>query len=329
MTEYLKKLTDFVGTQYGIGGPELSAAERGFYGETWKIKGKKDCENQSFFLKLDFWLYHKNQLRDSLGVAKWLAGQVHEFVVPPIESVEGKLYCEFEQGILALFPFVEGEHTEDYPLDRLFRRLGRVYTLDYGNCPKVQTDALDNGVLLHLNRLMEELDKAEPELAKETRAILEGQREIIEHCKERLMAFSALKLGDEARFCLTHGDAGGNCILRDKDFVIIDWDQVMLAPAERDIWYFMQQWWQLDLIREILEPLGISVDSDRMCYYCYRMFFYYICCYLEALIKPSPRGCSRGELLKQLSEYFESWIFNCIKVADRIEPGVKITVEPV
>lgn len=39
-------------------------------------------------------------------------------------------------------------------------------------------------------------------------------------------------------FHITHGDAGGNCILSKEQLFLVDWDSCLLAPIERDAWIY-------------------------------------------------------------------------------------------
>jgi len=60
-------------------------------------------------------------------------------------------------------------------------------------------------------------------------------------CKARL-SDNNNKINNSS-FVLTHGDVPGN-IIRDsitQEFIIVDWDDLMLAPCERDLWFIDQE----------------------------------------------------------------------------------------
>lgn len=230
----------------------------------------------------------------------------------------GKPCIDFEGGVLGVFPFANGENREDYPLGMLFERLCKIYSLDISNA-KIESDDIrtcDAKKVKELVKLCGETCHA-----AEVQRIIDDNRALINHCEKRLAEFAPFCTVQNKPLHLTHGDAGGNCIVSDNSFYIIDWDQACLAPIERDAWFFMQRWQQIELINKCLEPIGEKLDSDLLCFYCYHTFFYYLCEYLTAVLTFPQIG---EKYTKMLRCYFSSWILDPIKVADTIVPGVKV-----
>lgn len=62
--EYLARLKATIESQYGITPVEITPAKRGYYGETWKVKGNAGC----YFLKMDYLSYHQKKFQNSLAV---------------------------------------------------------------------------------------------------------------------------------------------------------------------------------------------------------------------------------------------------------------------
>ena len=54
-TEYLHRLKNTICEQYGVEVAEIRPANRGYYGETWKVKG--DCG--IYYLKMDYLPFHQ------------------------------------------------------------------------------------------------------------------------------------------------------------------------------------------------------------------------------------------------------------------------------
>jgi hypothetical protein len=52
-----------------------------------------------------------------------------DFVSRVAKAADGRLFTYFRGHALGLFEFIAGVHTEDYPLDQLFRLLARIYGL--------------------------------------------------------------------------------------------------------------------------------------------------------------------------------------------------------
>ena len=83
---------------------------------------------------------------------------------------------------------------------------------------------------------------------------------------------------DADDFYTTHGDAGGNFfVAEDKDY-IIDWDEVMYAPLERDAWVMGHHSWARKLFNDSLKESDIRYELQlkRLAFYCYHMYFLYL-----------------------------------------------------
>lgn len=107
---------------------------------------------------------------------------------------------------------------------------------------------------------------------------LEQHRLKLEYRAERLRYFSELCKEDTSGFYLTHGDAGGNFfVCRDKCF-LVDWDDVLLAPPERDAWVMGFCDWARNLFEKTLHQNKIeyTLRSERLAYYYYYMFFFWL-----------------------------------------------------
>ena len=53
--DYISRLKSAIYEQYGIAVIEITPATRGYYGETWKVKG--DCG--IYYLKMDYLPFHQ------------------------------------------------------------------------------------------------------------------------------------------------------------------------------------------------------------------------------------------------------------------------------
>lgn len=53
----------------------------------------------------------------------------------------------------------------------------------------------------------------------------------------------------------------GNCIVGADRFTVIDWDEAMLAPPERDAWFFMHRESRTRAIEEALAAAGLVSPS--------------------------------------------------------------------
>lgn len=66
---------------------------------------------------------------------------------------------------------------------------------------------------------------------------------------------------------------------------IVDWDEVMYAPLERDVWVMCCHAWARELFDNTLREHGIAYQlrPERLAFYCYHMFFFYLDEFMECL----------------------------------------------
>lgn len=308
---YKAALADFILEQYGVA-CTLSEAERGFYGETWIAQSAA----MRYFVKLDYSRWHRQIYTDSLGVLEYMTRSGITFAGGALRAAGGALHTEFSGGALAVFRYIEGVHTEDYPLSRLFGKLSLVYALalpEAGSVPlarDILTARAYDEFALRLASF--QADTGTPE-----KSALAGKfREksgLIAHRAQRLRLFAErIKKAPPEKLVITNGDAGGNVIIGD-DFSIIDWDEVRLAPPERDAWFFVQREGQTE---EIERTLGFRLRPDIMAFYCYSMFFDYLNYYLRSY-EEFP-GDDKNRLAEEMAGYFDCWIENCMPWADGV-----------
>ncbi|MFQ9992376.1 hypothetical protein [Ruthenibacterium lactatiformans] len=105
--------------------------------------------------------------------------------------------------------------------------------------------------------------------------LLEKNRAKLEYRSHRLQHFAALCRKDTSHFYITHGDAGGNFFVSGDKAFLLDWDDVLLAPPERDAWVMGFRDWARCLFQRSLREQGIeySLKPERLAYYSYYMFF--------------------------------------------------------
>lgn len=108
-------------------------------------------------------------------------------------------------------------------------------------------------------------------------------------------------------------DAGGNFFVGNGQNYILDWDEVMYAPLERDAWVMGCYDWARRLFNDTLQANGIDdrLCPERLAFYCHHMFFFYLGEFLQ--VHPMQDKSQR------IREYFEDgWILSRIRFADTI-----------
>ena len=307
---YILDLKRFIEVHYGLSVFDIIFAKRGFFGETWKII----TGDHAYFAKIDF-SSHKNIYQDSLPVVEYLNSMGIDFISKIMKTANGKLSESFLDGELCLFEWVEGENTEDYNVAHLFEKLALIYKIPLDdlkiNKEDFSTSSIDT-YYANLNRLELLSDSFSLDLLR----ILTDQKNLINQRAERLSAFALMCKGDMSHFYTTHGDAGGNAIISGDSFIIVDWDQPLLAPPERDAWFLMADAGNMCSIQSILDNngLGYQLKDERLAFYAYYSFFYYLQEYFTCFFEVEKD--MRDELINNIALFFKGWIEKPIQAAD-------------
>jgi len=300
---YKLALLNFVNTEYGIDAVYMTAAKRGFYGETWKLSAR----DEDFFLKIVYCDEHKSIYEQSFPITEHLNDHGIDFISKIVKTKYGELSTQFDGATVGVFNWIEGENTEsDKTKPFEYQMLAKIYKVSYNDIviPKEDFTKTCSDEFFHLWRKHNN---------KQTLSLLEKNRKKLEHRAKRLNKFSKICRKDFTGFVITHGDAGGNFLMGNGKNYIVDWDGATLAPPERDAWVMCGFDWARELFNKVLQDNGIaySLRSERLAYYCYRFFFFYLNSFLYA-------DSEVGIIKEDMEEYIDGWIENSITWADAL-----------
>ncbi len=307
--EYIHRLKKAIYEQYGIDAAEIAPAERGYYGETWKVRADSD-----FFLKMDYLSFHQKKFQQSLSVIEYLCGNGIDFVGKVIKTRKNKLYSNFDTAVIGLFEWIDGKNVEtDQTKSTEYQMLCKIYQLTKPGL-EIPSAVFSDNAAAHFYRQWETLKSAPKTDANDAvLAVLERFNEDIFHCASRLSYIAGLCRQDENTFYLTHGDAGGNFFIGDGRNYILDWDEVMYAPPERDAWVMGCYDWARNLFNDTLKANHIpyKLQPERLAFYCYHMYFFYLAEFLT--VHPI------SDQSRRIRDYFENgWIKSRIQFADTV-----------
>lgn len=307
---YIDALKQCILDQYGINATTITEAKRGYYGETWKL----ETQDQSFFIKIDYLSRHQDKLKNSLPVINYLTKQGIPFINKVILTLNQELYIHFNGAILAVFQWIEGKNVEtDETKASEYQMLSEVYAMKLPkfNIPTLQFSDLEAITFFKQYQNLKENPKHASDF--KVLAILEKHLEYLIHCANRLKEVANICQQDTHDFYLTHGDAGGNHIVgKDRNY-ILDWDEVMYAPLERDAWVMCCKDFARDLFNQTLHQKHIAykLKKERLAFFCYHMFFFYLNEFMY--------DQHAFDLSQRVKDYFEDcWITERIKYADTL-----------
>ena len=298
--EYMLRLSSFISSEYDIEVNQIVPTKRGFYGETWKLY----TPNAHYFMKLVYCDEHKSVYEHSFPIIQHLYDHGIDFISKIKKTKCGKLSTHFDGAVVGIFDWIDGENIETNETKiPEYQMMAKAYTVPYVGLDINKED--------FSNKCSDEFWKQKSILKNiEVLSLLDKHHDKIKHRSERLNLFSKLCCNDETGFVITHGDAGGNFFVSEHKNYIVDWDGVTLAPTERDAWVMCSHPWAQNAFNNALHERGIDykLRPERLAYYCYRFFFFYLNSFLYAN--------SNADIIE---EYIDGWIENSFSWADGVK----------
>ncbi|MCL2426784.1 MAG: aminoglycoside phosphotransferase family protein [Oscillospiraceae bacterium] len=298
--EYMLRLRNFVSGEYGINVDSIVATKRGFYGETWKLH----TPNAHYFMKLVYCDEHKSVYEQSFPIIQHLYDHGIDFISQIVKTASGQLSTRFDGAVVGVFDWIDGENIETNETKiPEYQMLAKIYTIPYVSL-NIQREDFSSTCSDEFWTQQRSLKNTE------VLSLLNKHHDKIKHRSERLILFSKLCHNDNTGFVITHGDAGGNFFVSNSKSYIVDWDGVTLTPPERDAWVMCSHAWAQDAFNSALRENNINyrLRPERLAYYCYRFFFFYLNSFLYA-----------GTEADIIEEYLDGWIENSFLWADGVK----------
>jgi spectinomycin phosphotransferase len=274
-------------------------------------------DETTYFVKL------RNGFFDEISVAlpRFLSDQGIAQIIAPLATKTGELWAGQDSFKLMLYPFVEGKSAYEVALtERHWLELGaalrRIHTVAVPaalmqSIPRETFTPLWRQTVRKFLDLIEDNPWDDP-VAQQVVARLKAKRgEIIDLVAraERL----ALALRDRPlELVLCHSDLHAGNVLIDAGgaLYIVDWDNPILAPKERDLMYAgagLMGNWRTPQDEETLFYRGYGptqVDPIALAYYRYERIVQDIAVYCEQLLLTNEGGEDREQSLRYLMSNF-------------------------
>ena len=265
---YRKALADVIAKEYHLRAVSLTSARRGFYGETWRLESREKC----CFVKLVYYAEYQPVYARSFRVIDHLCRNGISFINTIVKTADGRLFTWFDGAVLGIFDWIDGENIEtDGTKIPEYRMLARVYAVSPDGLDIPREDFSGKSADAFFRQWGCTKDREILSLLEKNRTKLTGRA-------DRLRHFAGLCQEDTSGFYITHGDAGGNFLVSGDKTFLVDWDDALLAPPERDAWVMGFRDWARCLFEKSLRQQGIActLQPERLAYYGYYMFFFWL-----------------------------------------------------
>lgn len=316
MTDLTHLIIDSLSTYYFIEVTALILLPLG--ADTNALVYKVEASDQkSYFVKL------KQEHFEEIGIAilELLQKEGVQQIIPPIKTKEGKLVQKVADSTLIVYPFIEGEDGFSFSLtDELWVVLGRalkhVHELNLPPSLKsrIRKEAFSSKWRDALRSFYSKIKTIHPvdKIAANLWKFLEENRSVIQQLVDRAEELSKNASSSPLKFVLCHSDIHGGNVLIDKTkaLYIVDWDDPIMAPKERDLMFIGggigNVWHKRHEEEQFYQGYGkISIDWTLMAYYRYERIVEDLAVYIEELLIKPIQDNNRLKMYQEFMGMFE------------------------
>jgi spectinomycin phosphotransferase len=286
----------------------------------------------------------------AVRLPKFLCEQGIRQIIPPLAARSGRLWAVLEAYRLILYPFIEGRDGYQVNLtDRQWVEFGQAlrhiqsiqvpadlanrvpresFSPRWRETVKAVLARLDGSVWGSVGEDSAGKDRLEPaptqafvdSVAAECAAFVQAKRVQIFDLVLRAEGLAQVLQAHSPEFVLCHADihAGNIHVTPGGEIYIVDWDNPIFAPKERDLMYAgggqFANWrtpqeeerlFYQGYEPEIIDPAGpVQVDPAGLAYYRYERIVTDIAIYCEQLLLSDAGGEDRAQSLKYLKSNF-------------------------
>ncbi len=217
----------------------------------------------------------------SLAVPRYLQSNGIPNAVAPILNNSGQLFSPCAGFALILFPFIEGESAWEMPLTAdQWRCWGEIMRAIHKAEISAQLAALAPREVFAV-KWLDELEQVEAalatgdyhgEYAEALAALWRQHAHEVETARRRYLSLGAQLAARSPQFLLCHADIHtANIIIDGAGMIhIVDWDETIIAPKERDLMFFIGDGRPSQTAESFLEGYGpCEIDRLGLAYYKY------------------------------------------------------------
>jgi spectinomycin phosphotransferase len=242
-------------------------------------------------------------------------------IIPPINTTQGQPHQQIDNSTLIVYPFIDGEdgfhrNLSDNQWITLGQALRQVHELEIPL--SIQNQVRRENYSSKWRDAVRSLDKhfeAAPidnDIALKMIKFIQENRAVIHQLMDRVEHLSQIMVAQSSSFVLCHTDIHGGNVLIDKNdmLYIVDWDEPMMAPKERDLMFIgagVANVWNKPQ-EEALFYQGYGktkVNMTILAYYRHERIVEDIALYCQALLLTAAGGDNRKVMYQHFIDMFK------------------------
>lgn len=239
-----QRIIDFLTTGYGLEVATLTYIPLGADIDAKVYKAQAE-DQSSYFVKL------KKGTNHDIGVV--LQSLLHDVgiaqIISPIKTIHGKSTLHIDNFTLIVYPFIEGQDgfSKNLTLDQwveLGKVLKQIHTFDVpqsikNHIKKEDYSAVWRNAVKSIYHAIDAQEIVTDEVGLNVIVFIQKHRKTIENLVHHAEQLAQKITKQFTEFVLCHSDihAGNVLIANDGTMYIVDWDQPIMAPKERDLMF--------------------------------------------------------------------------------------------
>jgi len=272
---------------------------------------KAEGNEKTYFVKL------KRGQIENIEILELLQQAGIQELISPIKTIDGQQIYKGDDFTLIVYPFVEGQDGFTRPLTDeqwilLGRALRKVHEIPVPASLKIRREEFSPKWRDIVRSLYTKEVFLEDEIASNLWKFLQENKSTIQKLVDRAEELSEKVRNRPLQFVLCHSDIhAGNVLLDGKQALyIVDWDDPILAPKERDLMFIGggvgNVWNNPREERLFYQGYGdVDVDLTVLAYYRYERIVEDIAVYAQELLLKPPQNNNRLEMYEQFMSMFE------------------------
>lgn len=278
---------------------------------------KATAEDKSYFVKL------KHGQHDNSVAIVELLHKAGIQVIPPQKTIHDQLTQRIADFTLIVYPFIEGQdgfsrHLTDEQWQKLGKSLRQLHAIDVP--PEIQNqirhevysskwrEAVRSQLILMENKTIQDEDQIALRLSNFIKKNMTSIKRLVDHAEQ----LAQIVHDQSPEFVLCHSDIhGGNVLIDENDTVyIVDWDDPIMAPKERDLMFIgggVANVWNNPNEEQIFyKGYGeTKINRTILAYYRHERIVEDIALYIQGLLLSNEGGDDRQVMYKQFIDMFE------------------------
>lgn len=311
-----QRIIDCLNTDYGIAVATLTRLSLGadMHASVYKAQV---LDGTSYFLKLKHGHHHDI----SLTILALLQASGIQQIIPPIKTIDGRLAQHVDDFTLIVYPFIDGQDGFCYNLtDDQWVALGKVLKQvhEFDVPPSIKDRIRKETYSPKWREVVRSLDAhidgslTGDETALKLQAFMREHRTVIHRLVDRAEFLSQKIQEQSPELVLCHSDIHGGNVLIDGNgaIYIVDWDEPIMAPKERDLMFIgggvANVWNNPHEERFFYKGYGkTEINIEILAYYRHERIVEDIAIYGQALLLTTSGAEDRLEMYKQFVAIFE------------------------